>query len=304
LIRALAYFPFACAYLALLPLIARTQLGGGPQNYGLLLGANGVGAIAGSFVLNRLKDKFGADRLTAIGTAATAVALILFGLAHSLAVAAAACLIVGAAWTLVLSVLYVSAQDSLPDWVRGRGLAVFLTVIFGATTFGSIVWGQLATMQGLSVPHFVAAVALLVAALLTWRWKLKEGEGLDLTPSMHWRAPAIWQKIENNRGPVLVSLEFRVEPENRDSFLAATEELKHERKRDGAFAWSLFEDTVESGRFVEHFQMESWLELMHARQRVTNADRVLEERVIALAKSRPVLTLLLASERSHRRRKA
>jgi MFS family permease len=303
LIRALAYFPFACAYLALLPLIARTQLGGGPENYGLLLGANGVGAIGGSFVLNRLKDKFGADRLTAIGTAATAVALVLFGLAHNLAVAAVACLIVGAAWTLVLSVLYVSAQNSLPDWVRGRGLAVFLTVIFGATTFGSIVWGQLAAMKGLGVPHFVAAAAIIAAALLTWRWKLQEGEGLDLTPSMHWRAPTIRQKIENNRGPVLVSLEFRVEPENRAAFLAATEELKHERKRDGAFAWSLFEDTVESGRFVEHFQVESWLELMHARERVTNADRVLEERVIALAKSRPALTLLLASERGHRWRK-
>src|SRR5579883_2521002 len=131
LVRALAYFPFACAYLALLPLIARMQMGGGPENYGLLLGANGLGAIGGSFALNSLKARLGADRLVAAGTVATAIALALFGVAHNLAVATAACLIVGAAWTLVLSVLYVSAQVSLPDWVRGRGLAIFLTVIFG-----------------------------------------------------------------------------------------------------------------------------------------------------------------------------
>ncbi|HLH48183.1 MAG TPA: MFS transporter, partial [Roseiarcus sp.] len=119
LVRALAYFPFACAYLALLPLIARMQMGGGPENYGLLLGANGLGAIGGSFALNPLKARLGADRLVAAGTVATAIALALFGVAHNLAVATAACLIVGAAWTLVLSVLYVSAQVSLPDWVRG-----------------------------------------------------------------------------------------------------------------------------------------------------------------------------------------
>src|SRR6185437_15602858 len=161
LVRALAFFPFACAYLALLPLIARMQTGGGPENYGLLLGANGAGAIAGSFALNSLKDKLGADRLAAAGTLGAAVALTLFGFAHDLPVAVVACLIVGAAWTLVLSVLYVSAQVSLPDWVRGRGLAIFLTVIFGATTIGSVVWGQVAAMKGLSFAHFVAAACLV-----------------------------------------------------------------------------------------------------------------------------------------------
>jgi MFS family permease len=303
LIRALAFFPFASAYWALLPLIARTQMSGGPENYGVLLGAIGAGAIGGSFALNGLKAKLGADRVAAVGTLATAIALVLFGLAHSLAVAIAACLIAGAAWTLVLSILYVSAQVALPDWVRGRGLAIFLTVIFGATTVGSVVWGQVAAMKGLTFAHFVAAVAIVIAVPLTWRWKLRAAEGLDLTPSMHWRAPAGTRKVENNQGPVLVSLEFRVEPENRAAFLVAVEELKHERRRDGAFGWGLFEDTADSGRFVEHFQMESWLELMHARERVTNADRMMEERVGALIKSPPIVTLLLASERGHRFRK-
>jgi MFS family permease len=303
LIRALAFFPFASAYWALLPLIARTQIAGGPENYGILLGAIGAGAIGGSFMLNGMKVRFGADQVAAVGTLATAIALVLFGLAHNLAVAVAACVIAGAAWTLVLSILYVSAQVALPDWVRGRGLAIFLTFIFGATTIGSLIWGQAAAMKGLPFAHFVAAVCIVVAVPLTWRWKLQGAENLDLTPSMHWRAPAGTRQVESNQGPVLVTLEVRVEPENREAFFAAMEELKHERKRDGAFAWGLFEDTADSGRFIEHFLVESWLELMHARQRVTNADRMLEERVGALIKSPPVVTLLLASELGHRFRK-
>jgi predicted MFS family arabinose efflux permease/quinol monooxygenase YgiN len=302
LIRALAFFPFASAYWALLPLVARAQTGGGPANYGVLLGAIGAGAIAGSFVLNSLKTTIGADHVAAVGTLATAVALVLFGLAFNLTIALIACFIAGAAWTLVLSILYVSAQIALPDWVRGRGLAIFLTVIFGATTVGSVAWGQVAAMKGLIFAHFLAAVGIVIAIPLTWRWKLQAAEGVDLTPSMHWRAPAGTRPVENNRGPVLVTLEFRVEPEKREEFLVAIEDLKHARKREGAYAWGIFEDTADEGRFVENFLVESWLELMHARERVTNADRILEERVLHLMKDPPRLALMVASEPGHRLR--
>jgi MFS family permease len=300
LFRALAFFPFATAYWALLPLVARAQMTGGPENYGLLLGALGVGAIGGSFVLNRLKEMLGPDRLVAWSTVVTAVALFLFGIAHGVVIAVFACLIAGATWTLVLSVLYVSAQVALPDWVRGRGLAIFLTVIFGATTVGSAVWGQLAAMAGLAVAHFIAAVVVVAAIPLTWHWKLQTGATVDMTPSMHWRAPAGLQKIENNRGPVLMTLDYNVDPANREAFLHSLDALRHERKRDGAFAWGCFEDLNATGRFVETFLIESWLEVLHARERVTNADKMIEEQVFKLLANEPKLTIMIAAERPHR----
>jgi len=304
LIRSIAFFPFATAFWALLPLVARSQMNGGPQNYGILLGAIGAGAIVGSFALNWLKAKIGPDEVAAVGTAATAVALVLFGLAHDSAVAICAGLIAGAAWTLVLSILYVSAQVALPDWVRGRGLAIFLTIVFGASTIGSLVWGEVASLKGLAFAHFVAALAIIVAVPLTWRWKLQTGASIDLTPAMHWRAPAGTRPPENNRGPVLVTLEYSVAPENREAFLAAIGELKQERGRDGAFGWGLFEDTASDGRFVENFQIESWLELLHARERVTNADVTIERRILHLLKEPPKITLLVAAERGHHFRRA
>ena len=95
LMRVLAFFPFASAYLALLPLLARHQISGGPQTYGILLGAIGVGAVGGSLALRWLKDELGPDRLVAAGSIVAAFALVLFGLAHEPIMAICACLLAG-----------------------------------------------------------------------------------------------------------------------------------------------------------------------------------------------------------------
>jgi quinol monooxygenase YgiN len=78
---------------------------------------------------------------------------------------------------------------------------------------------------------------------------------------------------------VLVTVEYRIDPKNRDEFLAAFEGLAQERRRDGAFAWGVFEDAAEEGRMVETFLVESWLEHLRQHERATNADRVLQETV-------------------------
>ena len=296
LLRALAFFPFASAYWALLPLVARHQMVQGPQLYGLLLGAIGVGAIIGSLSLNWLKAQIGPDRVVAAGTLATAAALVLFGLAREPSIAFCASLIAGASWTIVLATLYVSAQVALPDWVRARGLAILLTVVYGAMTVGSAIWGQIAGMEGLQVAHFAAAAGAALAIPLSWGWKLHTAAEVDLSPSLHWRVPVMTKQVANDEGPVLVTVEYRIESQDRSQFINVLDELGHERKRDGAFAWGLFEDAAEPGRFVETFLIESWLELRHLRERVTNADRLLEDQVRRLLKDPAQVTLLIASE--------
>ena len=152
LMRVLAFFPFASAFMALLPLLARDQISGGPQMYGILLGAIGVGAVLGSMALTWVKDELGPDRLVAVGSVGAALSLILFGLAREPITAICACLLGGASWTVALTKLYVSAQVALPDWARGRGLAVFLTFIFGATTVGAAIWGNSPPWRGCRSP--------------------------------------------------------------------------------------------------------------------------------------------------------
>jgi len=302
LMRAIAFFPFASAYWALLPLVAHAQMTQGPEFYGLLLGAIGVGAIGGSLVLHRLKRLLGADRLVAAATAGTAVALVLFGLAHDPAIALGASVIAGATWTLVLSTLYVSAQVALPDWVRGRGLAIFLTAIFGASTVGSALWGHIAGMEGLSIAHYAAAGGALLAIPLTWRWKLLTGLGVNLAPSLHWRMPQVAFEVPLNAGPVLVSVEYHIKKDDQIVFQTAMEEVGRERRRDGAYAWGVFEDFTTEGKFVEMFLVESWLELLHQRERVTAADRMLEDHIRCLLVDSPRITHLIAARRNRQSR--
>ena len=304
LMRAVGFFLFASAYWALLPLVARNQIAGGPELYGNLLGAIGAGAVAGAFVLPWAKAKIGADWMVKAGTIGTAIALALFGFARDPVTAVLASAVAGISWIAVVASLNVSAQVALSEWVRGRGLAMFGTVFFGAMTLGSAVWGEAGNIAGLPLTHYIAAALILMTIPLTSRWKLQTGTGIDLTPSMHWPAPVLAQSIDGDRGPVLVTVEYRVFPEHRVAFITALERVEHERRRDGAYAWGVFEDTAEPGRFVETFVVESWLEHLRQHERVTNADRVLQERVHRLLEGTPVVTHLIAAERGRKPLKA
>jgi hypothetical protein len=169
-------------------------------------------------------------------------------------------------------------------------------VFFGATTLGSLIWGEIARMSGLPTAHFIAAFGALVAIPLTWRWKLQTGAALDLTPSMHWPTPIISQSIEGDRGPVLVSVEYRVMPAHRMAFVTGLNRLAHERRRDGAYAWGLFEDTARQGLFLETFLLESWFEHLRQHERVTNADRMLQDRIYHLLEAPPTVRHFVSTE--------
>ena len=296
LLRTVGFFLFASAYWALLPLVARDRIAGGPKLYGILLGVIGASAIAGAFALPRLKRELGPDRLVAAGAIGTAGALLLFGLARNPATAIAAGVLAGISWIAVLSSLNVSAQFALPEWVRGRGLAVYMTVLFGTTTLGSAIWGEVASAAGLPTAHFLAAAGALLAIPLTWRWKLQTALSVDLTPSMSWPAPIVTGHVGNDQGPVMVTVEYRISPKDREAFLTALEGLGHERRRDGAYAWGIFEDISDRSRFLETFFVESWLEHLRQHERVTNADRMLEDRILHLVQGTPKITHLIAAE--------
>lgn len=296
LAHAVGFFLFASAYWALLPLLARNQLHGGPTVYGLLLGAIGASAVAGAVLLPKLKARAKPNTVIALGELGTAVALALFGVANQTWLAVLACVAAGGSWIIVLATLNVSAQTALPDWVRGRGLAGYVTVFFGTLTLGSALWGWAAQRLGLAPAHYIACAGALVAMAVSRRWRLQTGPAADLTPSMHWPEPVVSAAMVDEAGPVLVTVEYRVAPENRAAFLAALAVVARERKRDGAYAWGVFQDTAHAGRYLETFLLDSWLEHVRQHQRVTNADRVAQERLGALTSSEPRVTHYIASE--------
>lgn len=290
LIRAAGFFLFASAYWALLPLTAREQVHGGPTLYGVLLGSIGVAAILGALVLPRLIARWGSNAVVRTSGLLTAGALVLFAIASSPLLALLACLLAGSSWIAVVATLNVAAQRAVPEWVRGRGLAIYSAVFFGTMSVGSVFWGYVAQQAGLPVAHLAAAAGIVLATVLTRGAKLHSGAVPDLSPSMHWPAPVLTGRDADEAGQVMVTVEYRVDAQHREAFLAALPPIARQRRRDGAYDWGMFEDSALPGRFLEVFFVDSWLEHLRQHQRVTVADRHSEQRLRALLSAAPVVT--------------
>jgi quinol monooxygenase YgiN len=94
----------------------------------------------------------------------------------------------------------------------------------------------------------------------------------------------------------MVTVEYRIDPASREAILTALEAVSRERKRDGAYAWGVFQDTADEGRFLETFLLDSWVEHLRQHKRVTNADRVLQSHVLRFLKAETIVTHFIAAE--------
>ncbi len=282
LIHALAFFICASAYWALLPLVAKSTLQGGPGLYGILLTALGIGAVSGAFLLPAMKKHFSANNSLLLATAGTALSSMMFSYGGHTVISVAAGFTGGVSWIIAVSSLNISAQMALPDWVRARGLAIYQMVVFGGMTLGSLSWGQVTEMVGLSVALSASGLLALFLIPVTARFKLNMGEHHDYTASGHWTEPVPVIPVSHDHGPVLVTLEYRIDDADRDAFYLLMRELGIIRRRDGAIQWGFFEDVEDHGRFIEMFTVESWIAHLRQHARVSVADKILQNKIFAL----------------------
>jgi predicted MFS family arabinose efflux permease len=297
LVRAGIFFLFVSCVWALLPLIARNVLHGGASFYGVLLGAVGVGAIGGAIVLPRVRQHLTPDHLLLAASVIAAVAMAVLAIAPPQAVALIALLALGSAWITALTTLNGVAQGILPNWVRGRGLAVYLTVFNGAMAIGSLGWGALAQAIGVTQTLWVGAAAVVVAALATYALTLPTTE-LDLTSSSQWPEPLLADPIPNDRGPVLIQVEYTIRRDDLKAFVAALVRLSDERRRDGAYAWGVTQDTAAPERIVEWFMVESWAEHLRQHHRLSHAGADIQREATRFHQGdTPRVTHLLAIDR-------
>jgi predicted MFS family arabinose efflux permease len=284
LVRAVLFLVPGSALWALLPLVASQRLAQGASGYGLLLGALGVGAIAGAFLLPRLQAKLSSNTMIAAAGVVYAVALVAVVVPRNTAVIVAALLAAGFAWMAVLSHINAELQLFLPAWVRARGLSIYQMVLFGSQGIGAAAWGVAALPFGL-VPTFVLAAAVMVAGVATMLvWPLVDTRDIDTRAAAYWPEPQLVFDPSPHTGPVVVSNVFNVSAENEQAFIRAMARVRRSRLRTGATQWGLFRDGETPHRFVELFAVASWDE--HLRQhadRLTGADRLLEESATTLS---------------------
>jgi MFS family permease len=305
LLRTGVFVSCASALWALLPLVARQQLRLGALGYGTLLGGLGGGAIIGAFVLPTLRRKASNNLLIICGTIIFAMVTATLATVHIFVLLCGAMLFAGVAWMTLMSSFNVSVQSVVPAWVRARALAIYLLVFFGGMALGSALWGALATRTGISAALLYAAAAALIAGLAAaYLFPLRANEQLDLEPSLHWTDPTIVTEPQPQDGPVLVTVDYLIDPERADEFVEAMREVKRILRRDGASRWGLFADPARPGHYLETFLVESWAEHMRQHARVTREDRVAQDhaRSFHVGDSPPVVTHLIAQEFSKRQK--
>ena len=296
IVRTAAFFLHSTALLALLPLVARGLGDGGPGTYTLLLSSMGVGAIVSATQLPRLRPRWNRDQLTLGGSLIQAAATIAVAFAPNIWAAAPGMFIGGVAWILVANSVTISAQLALPNWVRARGMSIYQMAIMGSAALGAVIWGRIAEWSNVPVSMAVAAASLLVVTMLTRGRKLEGAAEEDLTPTHPFDEPVPARAIDVNEGPVMVMIEYHVDPTRSYEFDAIMAETRSSRLRAGAVSWGLFEDIESPGRYVEYFACDTWADYLRRFDRFTAADERLQARRHALhiAESRPRVTRYVA----------
>lgn len=272
----------ACSVMALLPLIARDRIAGGPLVYGSLLGSFGIGAVLGAFVSARLRQRLSTETIVRVSSFAMAVGAATAGLTHHLAISMAALFAAGASWVLALSTFNVSVQLSTPRWVVARALSLYQMAAFGGMAIGSWIWGLMAEYVSIQLAMSCAAGVLVLCGIAGLFMPLRQTAELNLDPLRMWQVPDTAVPVEARTGPVVVTIEYRIHEVDALEFLRAMAQRRRIRRRDGARHWRLLRDLSDPEVWIERYALPTWNDYIRLNNRMTQDDAMIPERLLQL----------------------
>jgi MFS family permease len=277
-----AVFGFgAISILALLPLVAKHLVSGGPLTYGLLLGAFGVGAVSSALTAARLRDRLSTEAIVRWAGCTLALAAVVVAISTFLALTMVALLLAGAGWVLSLSTFNVSVQLSAPRWVVARALSLYQMAAFGGMAAGSWLWGEAAADIGLTLALLISA-AVVLAGVVLGRWaRLSQAGELNLDPlrASLWNAPTTAVPVDARTGPVVITIEYIIDEADIEEFLGRMNERRRMRRRDGARNWRLLRDLSDPRLWIERYETPTWLDYIRLNNRGTQDDAAVPERL-------------------------
>ena len=281
LLRIFLFFLQSTALVALLPLVARSLHGGGAATFTVMMSCVGAGAIVAALYFPRLRQRFSRDQFVSGGTLIHAVLSCLIVGVQEIWVALPAMVVIGMAWISVANSLTISAQIAMPDWVRARGMSIYQMALMGGAAAGSLLWGQVASWVGVREAVFAAAAFGVLVLLLTRRLTVEGGAEIDFTPALSRTAPSPSDTVAADEGPVMVTLEYQIDPARAAAFADVMQRTRRARLRQGALSWGLFRDVAVPGRYIEYFVDENWLEHQRRLERFTAFDADLRAQRLA-----------------------
>ena len=291
-------FTFSVAAVwSLLSLIAKREFQhraiSGAMGYGILNGSMGLGAVVAAVLLARVRARFSSDVILAASSVQYIATLLVLGFVHSVSLDILFLIAGGFAWTSTMSTLNVSVQLTSPGWVQARSLGMYQMVFQGGLALGSVVWGAVAEHTSVTTAMASSAALMTLALPLTLRLHVLRGTPPDLSP-YQWKRPVPHLQLEPSPedGPVRILIDYTVPVERYNEFVIAVHRLRDVRLRTGAIRWGVFRDGNNPERLEESFVMESWLDYLRSRERMTTADAELLQTVRAIHKGEdlPVVT--------------
>lgn len=287
LIRALVFGICSAAVAALTPLIARDLLHGDAGTFGLLLGATGVGAVFGALAVSDVRERFGAEQAVRLCAIVAALTTIPIGFSSNLSFTALMLAISGAANMLLVSLFSVGVQLSAPRWVAARAIALHSSALTGGIAVGAWFWGQVTVAYGVDIAIIAAGILLLLSSAIGLilpmpRVSLSEIEIVELQ-----QEPQVALPLTTRSGPIVIEIDYRVDPEQARQFYDAMLKLQHARLRNGAFDWSLSRDIANPALWTERYYCPTWGDYLRQRERFTQSDRELQAQADAFNSSEP-----------------
>lgn len=284
LLRSFIFGFSSCVILALLPLVARDLVGGGPLTFGFLLGAFGLGAIGGAFGNARIREAISSEWIIRFAFLGFALSAVTISISSSRLMTAAALLVAGACWVLALSLFNTVMQLSTPRWVVGRALSLYQTLVFGGMAIGSWVWGVAAENSGVSSALVAAASVMLFGVVTGLRFAMPAFAALNLDPLNRFVEPPLRLDITPRSGPIAIQVDYEIDDNDLAEFLPLMAERRRIRIRDGARNWTLMRDLENPSIWTEAYHVATWVEYVRHNQRRTQADAVTSDRILELHK--------------------
>lgn len=291
LIRAFTYTFFISAIWSLLAVVAKRDLNQGAMGYGILNGSLGLGAVIAATVLPRIRRLLSVDAIIAVSTFYNAGTLVILALVHQRGIVIGSLVFAGFCWTSTMASLNTSVQVSVPAWVQARALGTYLMTFQGGLALGSVLWGFIAEHAGTPKALITSAVGLVLTFPFVSRFRVLRGGVPDTTPHISNRTPPELLPFAGDEegstdpalaGPVRISIDYRIPVENYAEFTHAIHQLRDVRLRDGALRWGIYRDALQPDHLNETFIMESWLDFLRARERITASDDQIRRKVWSL----------------------
>ncbi len=271
-VRAFLFGSAGATTTALAPLIAKDLLHGNASTYGIMLGASGVGAVVGAVMVSRLREWLGTETATRLLAIASGLALILVGFSHSLALTCLALFVSGAANILTIALFNISVQLAAPRWVTARALSLFSSSLTGGIALGAWLWGVVAGHWSVEIAVLASGAALLGMPLISLLLPLPEAshegkESVDIG-----REPEVALALTQRSGPIVIEVDYRVDPDRARNFYNAMLKVQRARLRSGGFEWSISRDIADPTLWTERYHCPTWSDYLRLRDRVSQAD--------------------------------